>query len=200
MAKVTRTNPNIFSVVAKGLDALDGLQAKAGWFQSAVYQNGKPVAYIAMIQEYGATISHPGGTPYIITSDGMAKFVSKSSPQAAGLPVTKAHTITIPPRPFMRPTVSREKNNWLKMLENGAKAVLSGKISAKDVLDTVAARAAKDIAKTIASIQSPPLARSTIQKRIARKSSKAVTATLTKPLVDTGMMITSVTHVVEKAE
>ncbi len=199
VAKVIRKNPQCFKVLAERLDALSGMQAKAGWFESAVYENGKPVAQIAMVQEYGATINHPGGTPYKIGADGMARFVAKASAEAAGLPVTGPHTITIPPRPFMRPTVEREKAAWIALLAKGAKSILAGKTSPRDVLDAVAARAAGDIARTIASIQSPALAASTIAKRRRKMADKKTIGNLTKPLVDSGIMIDSVTHVVEDA-
>jgi len=57
----------------------------------------------ARIHEYGGTIDHPGGTPYFIGDDGLAKFVSKA--KGAGLPVTKPHQITIPARPYIAPAI-----------------------------------------------------------------------------------------------
>ena len=60
------------------------------------------VAY-ARIHELGGTIEHPGGTPYYIGEDGMAVFVSLGDARAADLPKTKAHSITIPARPYLRP-------------------------------------------------------------------------------------------------
>jgi phage gpG-like protein len=38
----------------QGVRSLDGLTAKVGWFESAKYTNGTPVAYVAAIQEFGA--------------------------------------------------------------------------------------------------------------------------------------------------
>lgn len=35
------------------LDGLDGLVGKTGWFETARYSNGTPVAYVASIQEFG---------------------------------------------------------------------------------------------------------------------------------------------------
>lgn len=35
------------------LEGFDGLQAKVGWFESATYPEGTPVAYVATIQEFG---------------------------------------------------------------------------------------------------------------------------------------------------
>lgn len=46
------------------LKKLRGFSVKAGWFENAKYDDNKPVAGIAAVQDGGATISHPGGTPY----------------------------------------------------------------------------------------------------------------------------------------
>lgn len=197
MATCERSNPGSFTVLAKALRDLDGLVAKAGWFKSSVYENGMPVAQIAIVQEYGASINHPGGTAYSVGRDG-AKFVSNSSSGADSLPRTKAHKITIPPRPFMRPTIANEQKNWLRLLADGAKAVLRGKRTAQQVMDVVSAKAAGDVAKTIAALHSPPLAKSTIDKRRRQMADKKTIGSLDKPLVHSGLLLNSITNVVEK--
>lgn len=61
-----------------------------------------------LTHEYGDTIPHPGGTAYRVVN-GKARFVSNEKAQAyyaktgKQLPRTKAHTITIPARPYLRP-------------------------------------------------------------------------------------------------
>lgn len=63
----------------------------------------------ALIHEFGGTIKHPGGTPYVVTDAG-AVFITK---QRAGelesegkfVGYTKPHTITMPARPFFKPTI-----------------------------------------------------------------------------------------------
>lgn len=62
----------------------------------------KDVKYARAIEQ-GATIQHPGGTPYFVGEDGRAQFVSLDDPRAAGLPKTKPHEIVIPAHPFLRP-------------------------------------------------------------------------------------------------
>lgn len=42
------------------LDGLDGVEGKIGWFETATYATGEPVAYIASIHEFGYA---PGGIP-----------------------------------------------------------------------------------------------------------------------------------------
>ncbi len=53
----------------------------------------------AAIHEYGGTIKHPGGTPYLVNK-GRAVFVNKRD--NPNLPVTSAHDIPMPQRSFMR--------------------------------------------------------------------------------------------------
>jgi hypothetical protein len=105
----------------------------------------------------------------------------------------------IPPRPFMRPTIARERNNWIALMRSGAKAILAGNETVASVLDKIGGKAAGDVAKTIASITSPALKTATIAARARKRADRTVTASLSKPLVDSGIMVDSLTHVVEKA-
>lgn len=75
-------------------------------------------AEIGAVHEFGATINHPGGTPYLIKKDGMAQFVSKS--KGKDLPKTKPHTITIPARSFLRePILGKDgKKEILQVVKN----------------------------------------------------------------------------------
>lgn len=78
-----------------------------------------------LLHEYGGTIPHPGGTPYIVVEGGKAVFVSIAKAQeieaktGRTLPKTKAHTITMPARPFLRPGLREFMNN-----PNGMQAIL----------------------------------------------------------------------------
>lgn len=198
MAKVTRSNPRAFDVLTARLKELDGQVTKVGWFPGSVYENGAPIAGVAYVQEHGAHINHPGGTPYKIGPDGKAIFVAKSSPGAENLPVTKPHPIVIPPRPFMRPTIDRERNNWSAFMKWGAKAVLDGKMTAHNVMDILGGNAAGQVAQSIRNVSAPPLKPSTIRARLHARSDQETVGNLDKPLVDWGDMINSVTHTVEK--
>lgn len=180
------------SVVAKGLRALDGKVAKAGWFETSHYEDGTPVALVAATQEYGAHINHPGGTPYRIGADGKAIFVSKAA--GAGLPLTKAHAIIIPPRPFMRPTILREKQSWLEILASGSRSVMAGRTTAESVMEAIGARGAGDIRKSITQVWNPPLKASTIAARRRSLTDKKTVGALDKPLVASGIMLSTVTH------
>ena len=96
-------------------------------------------------------------------------------------------TASIPARPFMRPAVADNGSQWLEQLADGARASLTGGQSPDAVLELVALGAAGNVAEKIAAVASPPLKPATI----ARKGSS-------KPLVDTGQMIASVTGKVER--
>ena len=122
-----------------------------------------------------------------------------------GTPVAYVATIqeygypegNIPPRPFMRPTIAEKQGEWTKIIESGSRAVLNGKAQAKDVLEAVGLKAAGDIRKKISTITAPPLSPRTIEARRAKRADKKTIGLLTKPLIDTGIMLGTLTNTVE---
>lgn len=74
----------------------------------------------AEIHEKGGSINHPGGTPYL-NFHGKTYFVSKSAAIASKLPVTKAHVINIPARPYMAPTLREMQNEIVEGLQQAAR-------------------------------------------------------------------------------
>ena len=104
----------------------------------------------------------------------------------------------IPARPFMRPTIREQQNKWLAFAHKLAGQVLEDKLSAHDAMESIAVMAENDVLKKIASIYTPPLAQRTIDARLAKYSNKKKVGNLYKPLVDTGHMIATLTHKVEK--
>lgn len=170
-----------FETLTNKLKELKGIETRVGWFDSAKYEDGTPVAYVASIQEYGHG--------------------------------------PIPPRPFFRTTVTAQKQAWAAHAAQGAKAVLAGKISARDVMDGLGELAQEDVKETINRITSPPLSPITLELRAMRHKDPElkVTGTLvgqvaakvkepgyqlasgtpTKPLIDTKLLITTLTHTTE---
>ena len=136
---------------------------KVGWFESARYEDGTPVAMVAAIHEFGA----PG----------------------AG----------IPPRPFMRPTIAAEQDNWRALAKQGAMAILKGTHTTAQVMEGIGLQAAGDIARTISQVMEPPLKPATVAAKRRKRANKGVTGNLSKPLVDSGLMISTVTNTVEDA-
>lgn len=150
MAKLIRQNQKAFETIVSQIKELEGKQVQAGWFASAVYYDGTPVAYVASIQEFGSPANN------------------------------------IPPRPFMRPAVAQNKNAWLALMQQGAKAIIRGGQTLGQVMGKLGQRASDDIAKSIEAVDSPPLKPATIRRK-----------GFAKPLVDSGIMLQSVTYVVE---
>lgn len=58
MPEFKRSNPKGLSLLGATLDAISDVTGKVGWFESARYENGVSVAYVASIQELGATTGH----------------------------------------------------------------------------------------------------------------------------------------------
>lgn len=145
---------NKLKLMLKGLgDAAAGV----GFFPSAKYEDGTPVAYVATIQEFGAP--------------------------AQG----------IDPRSFMRSTAENKQGDWADVARRGAKAVVNGSATGQQVVDAIGQQAAGDIRRTISKIQEPKLAASTVANRMRKRADKKTVGNLTKPLVDTGILINSVT-------
>lgn len=48
-------SPNALNAINLKLQEMQGYNAKVGWFESAVYEDGAPVASVAAIQEFGST-------------------------------------------------------------------------------------------------------------------------------------------------
>jgi hypothetical protein len=194
MATFKRQGPGI-KVLEKALK-ISGMKTSVGWFPGAKYQDGTPVAYVAAIQEYGTTFTHPGGTKYIIGEDGKAVFV-KNSYQGKVAGVTKPHQIVIPPRSFMRTTIAEKENEWAKLARSGAKAMVAGNASLKMVMEGLGLAASGDIKKKISEINSPALKAGTIENRKRKLAKGKKVGALTKPLVETSLMISSLTSTVE---
>lgn len=51
---VTRSGPGTRNMAAT-LEGLDGFEGKVGWFETAHYPDGTPVAYVATIHEFGTS-------------------------------------------------------------------------------------------------------------------------------------------------
>lgn len=171
-----------FDKINLALKQLDGIETKVGWFPSARSENGTSVAYYMSVQEHGAG--------------------------------------PIPPRPFFRTTIAAEKQNWIKYAAQGAKAVLAGKLTPFEVMDGLGERAQEDVKETINQITSPPLSPITLELRAMKHKDPnlRVTGTLVgqvaakvkqpgyqlaagtpdKPLIDSKLAITTLTHTTEK--
>lgn len=124
-------------------------------------------------------------------------------------------TKSIPPRPFLRPTFSKENSNWEAVAGKLVKPVIDGELSVDGLYTEVGSLMEGDVFKTIANISDPPLTDTTILLRKWRKEGRTITGKTVgeayqevhsddppdlgsdnKPLNDSGLMIATLTHAV----
>jgi hypothetical protein len=141
---------------------------------------------LAAVHEFGAHINHPGGTPYVITKDG-AVFVNKGHPNPAG--VTKPHEIVIPERSFIRSTIDEHAEQYHELVKKLAGMVIDGKMMTRQALGLLGARVVADIKRRIQRGIDPPLKQATIDRKHS-----------SKPLIDKGQLLNSITHEVGVSE
>ncbi len=142
-------------------------------------RGGQPVAFVAAIQEFGA-------------------------PEAS-----------IPARPFIRPAVNKDKSAWADYIGNNIIKVILGKTTADDVLYKVGSKAQLSIQESIKSIHEPALSPITVLLRKWRKEGETITGKTVgkaardidsgvdagsddKPLIDDGILLSSINHAVNK--
>lgn len=163
MIKFGRKNGNILKAL-KGAAKSGGNVLEVGWFADQTHENDIPIAKIAAFQEYGG-----------VTHDGY----------------------NVPARPFMRPTREANKGDWSKYIKKSIKDGLrSGNLNIENVLGRLGMVIQGQIQEAIADVDSPPLSEYTIKKRLQRYAGGNKTdidqGAIAKPLVDTGIMISSV--------
>jgi hypothetical protein len=104
----------------------------------------------------------------------------------------------IPPRSFMRTTIATKKMQWRKIVRFGAKQILAGKKKPEAVMRELGLAAEGDIKKKITEINSPPLKDATIEARRRKMAAGKKVGSLDKPLVESEVLLTTLTHIVEQ--
>lgn len=178
MVKVREENPKAFIELDTTLKQLGGVIGKVGWGEDAKYEDGTPVAYVAALNEFGK------------------------------------HA-----RPFMRPAAIKNEAKWRAVAGKVALMVLEKKATATQAMGILVGQAEDHVLQSIVDVVSPPLSMVTLILRKWRRQGKKITGTLvgaaaalvrdgrapdvsgvsTKPLNDTGYMISTLTSRVEKA-
>lgn len=148
---------------------------------------------IDAIHEFGGTINHPGGTPYGYASlkDRLAKrvsFLKKGGSSYFVLGVTRPHRITIPPRPYIRPTVAKNRDAYARYVQRLAERVVEGESDKAAMLGLLGQRVQADVRKTIRALKTPPLKAATIRHKGSDK-----------PLIDHGNLLRSINYQVDDA-
>lgn len=98
----------------------------------------------------------------------------------------------VPPRPFVRPTIAEQRDEWSRQMGLGVKAVTSGGRTPEQVFTAIGELAAGNVRQSITQVNSPPLEESTIAGRVRRGLEPH------KPLQATGLMLTSCTSIVKE--
>lgn len=148
---------------------------------------GDPItkAQLAAVHEFGATIKHPGGTPYKMVG-GKAVFCKPGTPGIVG--VTQPHEIKIPARSFLRATVDENMPRIEALISGEIDALVAGTRKPLQSAERLGLALQGMVQKRISDGISPPLKASTIR----RKGSD-------KPLVDTGELKSDITFQVKTA-
>lgn len=147
---------------------------------------------IAGANEFGATINHPGGTPYGYNSaedakNGKVKFLKKGAGYAV-LGVTKPHIIKIPERSYIRSTMDENAERYLKAAGILTGLITEGEISKFEALERMGQLIESDIKQKMINLKSPANAASTIRKKKTNN-----------PLINKGLLLGSIRYVI-KAE
>lgn len=129
---------------------LDRKQVKVGYFPTARYPDGKPVAGVAVVQEFGSV------------------------------------KLRIPPRPTFGPAIEGSRQMQRDAIAASVRRSVAGTQTVEQGMEQLGAAVVGEIQTAISELIEPKLKPVTIR----RKGNS-------KPLVDTGMLLQSVTYVVE---
>lgn len=148
---------------------------------------------IAATHEFGATIDHPGGTPYGYRTqkdaeNGQVRFLKKGEGYMV-LGFTEPHQITIPARPYIRSTVDEKEEDYFRAAKRLSGQMMDDRIEKYQALSIMGQLIEGDIKQKIIDIKDPPNAPATIR----RKGSA-------NPLVDTGLLGGSIRYVVHDGD
>ena len=170
---VKRTPGPGAAVLQKALSGLKDTKGKVGWFPSAQYQGYQP-----------KTPDGKTGAPMPVAAIAIQNEYGNPA-------------LGIPARPFMRPTIAEKMQEWKQKFKSGAKAILAGNISSREVMEAVLLLVAGNIRRSITKVQSPPLKQATIDARLRKKADGKTIGNLTKPLVEEKIMINTISHEIE---
>lgn len=90
---------------------------------------GSNVEY-ARIHEFGGTIRHPGGTAYVRDDRSRGRwglplvFIDNETAAGFNFPRTRAHSIVIPARPYLRPALRESKKTIIKAFKDETRRLM----------------------------------------------------------------------------
>ncbi len=104
----------------------------------------------------------------------------------------------IPMRATMRPTMQAQRIQWVSLAQAGFTGVFRATETVSTAMEKIGVKAAGDIHKTISQLYTPPLKVKTVKARLrGKKQGRVVSITIAKPLVDSGVLLNTLTHSVE---
>lgn len=183
MAEITRDNPNAFKALADQLDALDGVEGKVGWFESATYPDGTPVAYVAAIQELGSPANNIPSRSFMRSTalEQDAKWRDVANTVSARVLQGK-----------MTPAQAMEV---LTLQAEGDIAHKIATIQAPPLSPiTLGARKYRSMGKTVTGRTIGEIARKLTEGKLD------ISGISTKPLVDSAIMVNTLSHTVESSK
>lgn len=200
--KVTTTANNLESVI-KTIHSLTKKDVLVGIPGDKANRNGDtPItnAVLGYIHTVGGTVQVPERTVTLYRKmdkdgafSGSSRFVKKDRSNYATVHTIPAHTVTLPPRPFLEPGIRKAQGQITDEMKKAAKAALAGKPVAMEkalhAAGLVAQSSAKDILSTGEGLT--PLAPSTI-------ASKKGSGRKDQPLIDTGQLQKSISYVIRE--
>lgn len=169
------------------------IMVKAGVLENAKRaEGGTSVAEYAAYNEYGATVEIPERTQTLYFKrkrDGSVRnrFVKKGKSDFAQDATVKAHTVTIPSRPFLRSTLDARGDDWVERLG----AALQAGSTPQKAMELVGRRMVDDIQATIKSNMLPDNAESTKRRKNAKGAGKGT-------LIDSGSLLKAISYEVVK--
>ncbi len=117
--------PNLGDIIRSKLpNYKQNFLLEIGYYEGATYPDGTSVVEVAIVNEFGAVIDHPGGTKYIKDAV-IARKVNGEEIYHVGVRfvsehfvgethITGPHQIVIPARPFFRTALANNLEKWKK--------------------------------------------------------------------------------------
>lgn len=154
-------------------------------------RQGSDLVVQGAANEFGATINHPGGTPYGYSTErkaeqGKVRFMEKGSGFMV-LGETGPHKIIIPERSFLRSAIAENKRKINEFVGEMFGLFIDGKASLDKSLKRIGLLAVAMVKTKIRQGSFKPNAPATIRRK---RSSR--------PLIDKGRMRQSITHELDK--
>lgn len=159
-------------------------ELRLGFLEGSTYPDGTPTAYVASIQEFGATVKVEAHQTTIFRKVDKSgelmkngRFVKQKLSNFASTHDVPAHTVTIPARPYFRHMIEARSPGWSAAMAKNLKAT---NYDGGATLARMGEGIKGQLQQSIRDFDEVPLARSTI----AHKGND-------KQLIETGHMVNS---------